>query len=428
MKIYRGSLKNTVTIGIILVVAVSFFMYFRTTMNELLRISWALTMGEQKQVCTPDDRLEYLKEHPKEIKIAMVGNWATDSKSGSPRQRVLGLAIRRINAAGGINGRQIIPDWLDINDSIDTIMEYVEKIAYDRSYYAILGPSSSGQLTAIKPLLLKYKLLTISPRLSNTRLSQPQDPPYIFLPNSSDIQDVLTLRKWAEDGKRNKFLLINESHVFAEGYTKHVERLFFESDTEITARTHFNATDNLRYELEELDKYFGYFHIKNALIVNFISAPEKYERLTRWLLANIPGDIFSHKVLPGEYTNDEMKRMHTIVFHDGGKMLQSHFRALSNVPDARTDVYAPIDYRSLFLLADACKKAKSMHQNDVINVMLRQPLDTPFGIFQFDRSRYEAEPTIRVISVYEQHKEWERLRQQMQTPDDAGPLPANDKK
>jgi len=415
MKIYRGSLKNTVTVGIVLAVIVSFFIYFKATLSELMMISWVLTMGEQRQICTLEDRMAYLKDHPKEIKIAMVGNWATDNNAGRPRQKVLGLAIRRINDAGGINGRQIVPDWLDISDSIDTLMEHVEKIAYDPSYYAILGPSSSGQLTAIKPLLLKYRLLTISPRLSNTRLSQPQEPPCIFLPNSSDVQDVLTLRKWAEDGKRDNFLLINESHIFAEGYTKHVERLFFESNAEIIARTHFNATDNLRYGLEELDKYFNYFHIKNALVVNFISAPEKYEQLTRWLLANIPGDIFSHKVLPGKYTDAETKRMYTIVYYDGREMLEKHVLALANIPNVHTDVYAPIDYRSVFLFADACKKAKSLHQDDVIAVMCSQPLETPFGTFQFNSSRFEADPIIRVISVYNQRKAWNDLLQQART-------------
>lgn len=171
MRIYRESFKNVITVGIVLVLIVSFFLYFRTTLHKLFLVSWRLTMGENKKICSPENRLAYLKSHPEAIKIAMLGNWATDDKSGRPRQKVMELAIRKINDTGGINGRQIVPEWMDINNSIDTLYEYVEKIAYDPSYYAILGTSSSGQLISIKPLLLKYKLLTIAPGLTNTNLS-----------------------------------------------------------------------------------------------------------------------------------------------------------------------------------------------------------------------------------------------------------------
>lgn len=55
----------------------------------------------------------------------------------------------------------------------------------------------------------------------------------------------------------------------------------------------------------------------------------------------------------------------------------------------------------MFILADACKKAKSLHQQDVLDALRNELLDTPYRPFRFAPNHFEEKPMIRVISVYD---------------------------
>lgn len=316
MKKYRERIKNFIAVFIILVMIVAFILIFRDTLTEVFRTAWDMTVGELETPCTPDDRFLYLQKHPGEIKLAFIGNWAQGNDCGMPRQKCLKQAIQEINQTGGINGRKIIPVWMDSMLSSDHLLSYIENVAYDPSFFAVIGPGTSGQLLSVKPLILNYRLLTIAPGITDPEAYSKEEPPYIFLPNPSDDQNVQEIIRWIKKKNRDNFILISENMTFASGYAKYLERMFYENNITLCTRSFFNPEYNIRFFLDELKNYFLYFKAQNAIILNYSKTNETSEQLIKWMLSHASGDIFSIKPFIGPYTSEEQKRMFTLVYWD----------------------------------------------------------------------------------------------------------------
>jgi len=404
MKIYRESSKKVLTAGAVIVLLAVVFFCFRTVLTDLVRVSWNLTVGENKVACTPQDRMNYLEKHPKQIRIAILGN-RSDQIAGKMYRQTLSLAIDRINQAGGIRDRLIVPEWMDTEESAKELNEYVEEIAYDPSYYAVIWAGTSGQLLTVKPLLLTYQLLTMAPGIGSISVVRPSDPPCIFLPNASDVQEVMLLSDWAKKGSRNNFVLINEYQPFATEYAKHVERVFFENRIDILARSIYNPADNINFFLDMLKINCDFFDIRHTLIINHSRVPETYERMAKWMLTNIGGDIFFHTPIRSDFSEEDLKRIFSFVYYDL-KDAAKIYHELESIQYACFDPAAILQYRSVFLLADACSQAKSLHQDDVIDVLRKNELKSPFGVFRFDDARFEKDPVLRIVSIHEFFSVW----------------------
>jgi len=85
-----------------------------------------------------------------------LASYGTSDKNG------IMLAIDEINAAGGINGKQIEPVVVDTKSDPAEATNVAAKLV-DEKVVAIFGPATSGATKAIAPIATRAKIPVISP-------------------------------------------------------------------------------------------------------------------------------------------------------------------------------------------------------------------------------------------------------------------------
>ena len=401
MKLYNARKRKAIAVVAVLLSLAVFGAFFGREVAELTRVCWCLLVGATEESCTPDDRFHYLESHPGELRIAMIGNWEALRRQGMPRRRVLETAIEDLNRAGGIAGRRLTADWMDAAGSADAMVEAVEKVAHDPSYYAVYGPDTAGQMAVVKPLLLTYRLLTFAPTVSDVHATQASDYPCIFLPNASDAQQVRSVIDWAKAGHRDGFLLLGENVTSSEEFARLAESMFDEERIMICGRTSFVPGKDVRFYEDERKSYDDYFRSRNVLVINHSTDEASVGGLVRKLLKEKQGDLFFYKLPEGDFPPGELARMYTLAHVEVDAKKMAAAAHLAKIPGVRNDTFTPAAYTSVFLLADACRKAKSLRQEDVITALRTERLETPFRSFRFTPERFEDHPACHVISLAE---------------------------
>lgn len=409
MNRYRGKLKSLCQIMVVLTAIGAFVAYFRQDFGKLLKASWAMTASKYVHPCTPEDRFEYLQQHPGKIHIAMIGDWKQLKEQGRPRQELIDEAVRQVNGKGGIDGRLIVAEWFDTCGSADAMMEIINKIAYDPSIYAIVGPNTSGQLLTAKPLLENYKLLTFAPSVSNVQTAPSKDYPCIFKTNSSDSQVIQAIIDWAREGNRDSFLLINENQTFAIGFSRLLEKYFNEQMLWIQGRIYFTPGKHISYYENEIQNYSDYFHYQHAIFINYSKQKGTYEVLANHILQSDTKDIFFYGIPNWDFTEEQSRRMFTVVYFKDIEQMRKFIAQTANIPNAASDPFALATYKIIFILADACSQAESLRQDDVIQALCNKELQGPFSPFRFNESCFEATPELQVISLHDLN----RLRKEL---------------
>ncbi|MBQ9814970.1 MAG: ABC transporter substrate-binding protein [Lachnospiraceae bacterium] len=90
---------------------------------------------------------------------AITGNSASD---GASMKNAVQMAVDEINAAGGVNGRMLVPDFIDGGSTADSALNVAQKVASDGSYTAIFGPHFSSQILAIGDTLSEAEIPVIT--------------------------------------------------------------------------------------------------------------------------------------------------------------------------------------------------------------------------------------------------------------------------
>ena len=401
MKTYHANKRKTIAVAAVLLAVAVFGAFFGREVAELTRVCWCLLAGATEEPCTPDDRFHYLESHPGEIRVAMIGNWENLSRRGMPRRQVLETAIEDLNRAGGIAGRRFTAEWIDAAGSADAMVEAVEKVAHDPSYYAVFGPDTSGQMAVARPLLLTYRLLTFAPTVSDVHATRTADYPCIFLPNASDAQQVESVIDWAKSGGRDGFLLLGEDDTSSEEFARLAESMFDEQRISICGRTSFVPGKDVRFFEDERKSYDDYFRSRNVIVINRSTDEASVGGLVRKLLKEKSGDLFFYKLPEGDFSPEELARMFTLAHVEVDAKKMADAAHLAKIPGVRNDTFTPAAYTSVFLLADACRKAKSLRQEEVIEALRTERLETPFRNFRFTPERFEDHPGCHVISLAE---------------------------
>lgn len=127
------------------------------------------------------------------------------------------LAVKEINAAGGILGKQIelvIED--DANDSA-TAVNVVNKLANDQSIVALLGPHRSANAMAVEGIVADAKIPYLT-GASSPSLVQKVNNPWLFRIRGSDSFVGQIIAKFAiENAKGTKFGVIYNNDDYGVG-------------------------------------------------------------------------------------------------------------------------------------------------------------------------------------------------------------------
>jgi len=331
-------------------------------LGELVRAHAAMLLsGSRNRFATADSRAGWLKAHPGELRLALVGPWA----AAATRRTAFEKTVTAVNAAGGAAGRKLVPVWLDAGASLDALPEILTRLASDPSCFAAIAAIPADALIPGKSLLLQGRLLTFAPGVSNLRATRPDEIPYLFLPNPSDADVAAEIADLIRSTGNPGLVVGHDNTETGRGLCEELQRAFQER-----AMPHFFrfplGREIMKPSVRQLVTQMHEFHgIDHAAYLNAGCAEER--AAVAWLLKNMPGKLVLSRPVPGEWTDEERSRM---------------FLPFTAEDEA--------DERSVWLLADAVGKAKMLHPDAVSAVLCDEELKTPKGPFRFSSRRFMA--------------------------------------
>jgi len=334
----------------------------RAPLGELVRTHVALLFsGTRGHFATADARAAWAAAHPGEVRAAFVGAWASDARRG-----VFEKAVAAVNAAGGVAGRRIVPEWIDVGTSLDGLPDALTRLACDPSYFAVFAAFPADALISVKPLLLQGRLITFAPGVTNLRAASPDEIPYLFLPNPSDADIAAEIADVIQAEPKPGLLVCHRNAESDRGLGEELQKTFQKRAISLFLRFPLAreiATPVVRGMIAQVHEYHALDHVA------FLNDGNPTDReAVAWLLKAVPGRLVLARPVDGDWTAEERKRIFIPSLLPGDEAVE----------------------RSVWLLADAARRAKTLHPDVVSDILCHEELKTSAGPFRFTPERFAA--------------------------------------
>ncbi len=171
---------------------------------------------------------------------SMTGSEAT---FGTSTHNGIMLAVKEVNAAGGIKGRKVEILSLDDQGKPDEAAIATTKLITQNKIQALLGEVASSRSLAMAPIAQKYKVPMISPSSTNPKVTEVGD--YIFRVCFLDpFQGSVMAKFAAETLKFKKVAILRDvKNDYSVGLANFFTETFKKAGGEIVADLSYSASD-----------------------------------------------------------------------------------------------------------------------------------------------------------------------------------------
>lgn len=179
-----------------------------------------------------------------EILVGEVGSLTgNDATFGTSNHAGVELAVKQINASGGINGRKVRVIVLDDQGKPEEAATAVTKLITQDKVNAILGEVASTRSLAMAPIAQQNKVPMISPSSTNPEVTKKGD--YIFRVCFIDPFQGAVMAKFAYNTLkvRKAAILKDVKNDYSIGLAQFFEKTFKELGGEIIAESSYSAND-----------------------------------------------------------------------------------------------------------------------------------------------------------------------------------------
>jgi len=325
----------------------------------------------------------------------------TGDNSGEGLRALNGLQLAKeeINKSGGILGK--ILDIIVLNDRGDE--EYIVRqynALKEKGVVAIIGSSYSGVTMALAQVAEKDGMPVISPTASNPDITKGR--PNVFRAIFIDDYQAEVMAYFAYNSlnARTAVVLSNQNL----GNSKRMAEVFTESFKNfggiISAVEPYSSNDDFaailgKYTANPPDVFYcPENHIPAANLVN-----AAYE--TGFRNTNILGSDAWDGLLVYVYQTEAMENVYYSVpfsFDDQDEIVaqfvRNYFSSFSQMPLAGSATA----YTSVYILAEAIKKAGSTKSDDIVSAIKSSELDMITGRIQFDENN-NPRPNLYILKI-----------------------------
>src|SRR5512137_1312708 len=166
----------------------------------------------------------------------------THAASGSLQVKAIKLALKEINAAGGVNGKKIDLRIVDNQSSNPGALAALQKAVEQEKVLALVGFVKSTQILATSDAIKTYGIPTIIGG-TNATLTR-QGNPWLFRVRPDDSIAALAMVKYIkEDAKLTKIGILHDTDAFGAGGADLVEKYAKEQGLTVVKREKFTTKD-----------------------------------------------------------------------------------------------------------------------------------------------------------------------------------------
>src|SRR5512137_2242212 len=98
-----------------------------------------------------------------DIKVGAILRLSIGASDGLPAKRGLEIAVKEINAAGGIKGKPVTVIYEDGKDSPQEAVSAFQKLTSMDKVQVVIGPMMSGEVLAVAPIAQRDHIVSITP-------------------------------------------------------------------------------------------------------------------------------------------------------------------------------------------------------------------------------------------------------------------------
>jgi branched-chain amino acid transport system substrate-binding protein len=142
---------------------------------------------------------------------------------GAPEARTLEMLVQELNARGGVAGRRIELLVKDTGGDPAKAVSFTKQLMEEEQVFAIIGPATSGETMAIKPVVEEGKTLLLSCAAAEVIVNPVAAHVFKVAPKDSFAAEMIFRRMKKMGVKRIGFLSSNTG--FGKGGKEHVEKL-----------------------------------------------------------------------------------------------------------------------------------------------------------------------------------------------------------
>lgn len=106
-----------------------------------------------------------------DIKIGAILRLSIGASDGIPAKRGIEIAVKEINAAGGIKGNPMVVIYEDSKDSPQASVSAFQKLTSMDKVQVVIGPMMSGEALAVAPIAARDGVVVITPTATSPKVS-----------------------------------------------------------------------------------------------------------------------------------------------------------------------------------------------------------------------------------------------------------------
>jgi|SRR3989344_2598706 len=319
-----SKIKIGITLVILLIVAISLIYLFSSNNEKIIEIgSIGILTGEG-------------------------ASWGTAAKNG------IDMAVEKINAEGGINGKKLIVNHQDDNSDPKKAVSAFQYLTSVKGIKIIIGPTWSHTGLAILPLILEKEVLVISPSLGVKEFNEASD--YIF--NTWPHDEILStnLAELVYKKGHRKVIIIGAEQVWVKDQTKAFTKRFEELGGQVTLTLEPNPAEKTPYTealkiKEKEDDIDAIVSTTDGILVGVLIAKRIRELGVKLPIYSISLDQATIDASEGAYENLEFLTSLT-----PDPEFKKEYEEKYNIP---LEIGADSAYDAVMLIAQAMKETKS---------------------------------------------------------------------
>ena len=302
------------------------------------------------------------------IKIGEVGSMTgSEATFGVSTHQGIELALKQINAAGGVKGRQLELISLDDQGKPEEAATAVTKLITQNNVVAILGEVASGRSLAMAPIAQQHKVPMITPSSTNPKVTEQGD--YIFRMCFIDpFQGTVMAKFAAENLKAKKVAILRDiKNDYSVGLANYFRETFTKNGGEVVLDQSYSAGDiDFKSQLTAVrakspDAIFvpGYY-----TEVGLIARQARELGVKAPLLGGDGWDSPKLVEIGGTAMNGNYFSNHYSA-EDKNPLVQEFISKFKSAYGAVPDAMAALSLDSTMALADAMNRAKSTSSADL---------------------------------------------------------------
>lgn len=342
------------------------------------------------------------------IKVGEVGSMTgTEGTFGVSTHNGIELAIKQINAKGGVKGKKLELISMDDQGKPEEAATAVTKLITQNKVAAILGEVASSRSMAMAPIAQQYQIPMISPSSTNPKVTELGD--YIFRVCFIDpFQGTVMAKFAAENLKLKKVAILRDvKNDYSVGLADYFAKKFKEMGGTIVADQAYSSGDtdfktqltNIKGKGPEALMVPGYY-----TEVGLIARQAREAGITVPLLGGDGWDSpklaeIGGKSVEGSYFSNHYSQ------EDQSAVVQTFVTEYKKAYNAVPDGLAAMGYDAALVLADAMNRAPDLSSASV-RTAIAQTVNFPgvTGTITINSDRNAVKPAVVLVVENGQYK------------------------